>query len=530
MVSLPDSRVETATRGTVSLGSLLFGASLVAAIVVYWNGLAALVTAWELPEYSHGPLVPLISTFLFLREMRDVPPVDYPVRDREPGVAVVLLGLGVGIAGNMAAIDQIVAYGLMLWLAGMILTTFGLRRGVLFWPAILHLVFMLPLPQFVYWQVSVGLQMVSSQIGVAVVAAMGIPVYLEGNIIDLGIYKLQVAEACSGLRYLFPMLSFSYVFAVLYQGPAWHKLVLLLAAAPITVLMNSFRIGMIGVLVNAYGIEHAEGFLHTFEGWVIFLACVLILFGIATLLQRFTAAPKPLSETLDIEFAGFGAQLARVRAVVPSRALMMVLALTVATGVGWNIAPERQVDIIDRRPLVLFPMQLGDWRGMAGPILDSTVERTLGADDYLALTFSSPLHGQPVDLFMAFYDDQKSGKGIHSPEVCIPAGGWEVSAWETVPVALANGAVVTVNRAVIQQGVARQLVYFWFEQRGRRMTGSYEAKFLTLWDSITRGRTDGGIVRLITAIEPNEARSTAEGRIEAVMSEVVTVLGDFMPR
>ncbi len=107
------------------------------------------------------------------------------------------------------------------------------------------------------------------------------PVFLEGNIIDLGVYKLQVAEACSGLRYLFPILSFSYLFAILYRGPVWHKAVLLLSAAPLTVFMNSFRIGVIGVLVNQYGIEQAEGFLHFFEGWVIFIACISVLFLMA---------------------------------------------------------------------------------------------------------------------------------------------------------------------------------------------------------------------------------------------------------
>ena len=73
-------------------------------------------------------------------------------------------------------------------------------------------------------------------------------------------------------------MSFSYVFAVLYRGPVWHKLVLLLSAVPIAVLMNSFRIGVIGVLVDRYGIGQAEGFLHVFEGWVIFLSCIAILF------------------------------------------------------------------------------------------------------------------------------------------------------------------------------------------------------------------------------------------------------------
>ena len=185
------------------------------------------------------------------------------------------------MAGNLARIPDIVTYAMILWIYGLILVSFGWQRGRQFWPPVLHLVFMLPLPAILYWQLSIKLQFFSSEIGVALIRAMDIPVFLDGNVIDLGVYKLQVAEACSGLRYLFPVMSFSYIFSVLYRGPIWHKAVLLLSAAPITVLMNAFRIGMIGVLVDRYGIEQAEGFLHYFEGWVIFIACVLILFGLA---------------------------------------------------------------------------------------------------------------------------------------------------------------------------------------------------------------------------------------------------------
>ena len=130
------------------------------------------------------------------------------------------------------------------------LVCFGFRRGLVFWPSVLHLVFMLPLPQFLYWKVNTTLQLVSSQIGVKLVALAGVPVYLEGNVIDLGVTLLQVAEACSGLRYLFPIMSFTYVFAVLYRGPLWQKLVLLALAVPVAVMMNAVRIGIIGILVD----------------------------------------------------------------------------------------------------------------------------------------------------------------------------------------------------------------------------------------------------------------------------------------
>ena len=112
-----------------------------------------------------------------------------------------------------------------------------------------------------------------------VIRAAGLSVFLEGNVIDLGSYQLQVAEACSGMRYLFPLMSFGFLCAVLMRGRWWQQAILFVSTVPITILMNSLRIGIIGILVNYYGIEQAEGFLHDFEGWVIFMSCVVILFA-----------------------------------------------------------------------------------------------------------------------------------------------------------------------------------------------------------------------------------------------------------
>ena len=81
-----------------------------------------------------------------------------------------------------------------------------------------------------------------------------------------------------------------------------------------------------------------------------------------------------------------------------------------------------------------------------------------------------------------------------------PSGGWEVSRWTQSEINLRNSAPFNVNRATIQKGDDRQLVYYWFEQRGRRMTSDYAAKFYTVWDSIAQGRSDGALVRVTTPI------------------------------
>lgn len=509
-------------------GFVSFVILLAVSIPIFWMGFADLARAWSTPEYSHGPLIPVISLYLFLRELRKAPDYSGEKVNRWPGLAVVAISMLIAAFGNMVRIPDIVAYSFIIWVGGVVLVCFGWSRGRTHWAPVLHLVFMLPLPQTVYWQLSIFLQGISSEIGVWFVKLAGVSVFLEGNIIDLGVYKLQVAEACSGLRYLFPILSFSYLFSILYRGPIWHKAVLLLAAAPITVLMNSFRIGMIGVLVNSYGIEQAEGFLHFFEGWVIFIACVGILFLMAISLQRLTRNPKPLSEAIDLDTDQLGSIAGRILAIKPSAAMLAATVLTAGMSMVWFLTPTPAVVLPDRSPFMLFPREI-DGRFASFESLDPAVAGVLGADDYVSANYAGV--GEPiVNIFVAYYDNQTEGSGIHSPEVCLPVGGWEVFSLDPYEVDMAgtNYGTFEVNRSVIQKGLSKQLVYYWFEQRGRRMTNDFTAKFMVVYDSWTRGRMDGAMVRFVTPII-DEDEASADLRLQGFMRESLKVLPRYVP-
>lgn len=512
------------------MGFGLFIAVLLSTVIVFQYGFVSLVMAWSTPEYSHGPLIPLISLYLFLRELRQAPPVNLtdPVI-RWPGLVVSAVGLGIGLVGNLVQIPDITAYAFIIWMMGLVLLTFGWHRGRAHWAPVLHLVFMLPLPQFLYWQLTIFLQGVSSVIGVWFIELARIPVFLDGNIIDLGIYKLQVAEACSGLRYLFPILSFSYLFSILYRGPLWHKAVLLLSAAPITVFMNSFRIGVIGVLVNHYGIEQAEGFLHFFEGWVIFLACVGILFVMAIAMQRLTPNPLPLSEAIDLDTNGLGPISARILKIKPSAAMGFAVLLGAAVSCTLILWPAPPTTLPDRTPFMLFPRQI-DGKFAAFQSLDPDVAKTLAADDYVLANYQAG-SGPVINVFAAYYDDQTNGAGIHSPEVCLPVGGWEVFSIDPYEVSFPETAYgdFLLNRSVIQKGVNKQLVYYWFEQRGKRMTNDFKAKLVVVYDSWTRGRRDGALIRFVTPIENGESEQDADARMQTFMAEALKVMPRYVP-
>ncbi|MEP2474128.1 MULTISPECIES: VPLPA-CTERM-specific exosortase XrtD [Rhodobacterales] len=511
-------------------GLFFFILLIVASIPLFWIGFVSLARAWSTPEYSHGPLIPLISLYLFLRELRNTPAEITEPRNRRPGIIVLMLGLVLAVFGNTVRIPDIVTYAFIVWVAGVVLTVFGWQRGKHHQLPVLHLVFMLPLPQFLYWKLTIFLQGISSVIGVWIVDMVGIPVFLDGNIIDLGVYKLQVAEACSGLRYLFPILSFSYLFAILYRGPVWHKAVLLLSAAPITVLMNSFRIGVIGVMVNSYGIEHAEGFLHFFEGWVIFGFCIAILMIMAIALQRLTPNPLPLADAIDVDTDQLGGIFMRVFSIAGSTALVAATAITISVTAVWFMVQPQAQPPVDREAFSLFPRTLSEWSGRQSE-LSSEVAHVLGADDYIQSSYVAPGEAAAVSFFAAFYHKQTEGSGIHSPEVCLPVGGWEIFSLDKHAVSMPDTTYGTfeVNRAVIQKGLSKQLVYYWFEQRGERMTNDFAAKMSVVWDGFTKGRSDGALVRFVTPIRTGETDSVADARIQKLMAGVLQRLPRYIP-
>lgn len=523
-------RSEFVPAGVNFPGLFWFLLLVAGSVPIFWIGLVSLAEAWSTPEYSHGPLIPLISLYLFLRELRRRPLPGPYVTDRWPGIVVIVAALALAVFGNLTRIPDLVTYAMIIWIGGVVLTVFGWKRGVTHQLPVFHLVFMLPLPQFLYWKMTIFLQWVSSALGVWFVSLAGVPVFLEGNVIDLGIYKLQVAEACSGLRYLFPILSFSYLFAILYRGPMWHKAVLLLAAAPLTVFMNSFRIGIIGVLVDRYGIEQAEGFMHLFQGWVIFVLCVAILFAMAIALQRLTPNPKPLSEAIDLDMQGFGPIASRILGIRPSVALAVAAMLTLTISSAWTFQGGIETDPVERRPFVLFPKQFGEWNGTSSR-LDAQVEKVLGADDYLQINYLSRESGELVNFFVAFYYSQTRGEGIHSPEVCLPVGGWEVFSIDPYEVDMTGTGYgrYEVNRAVIQKGMTKQLVYYWFEQRGKRITNDFKAKASVIYDSLAMGRSDGALVRFVTPIAETENEADADERLQRFMKSTLVRLPEFVP-
>jgi exosortase D (VPLPA-CTERM-specific) len=396
-------------------------------------------------------------------------------------------------------------------------------------PAYMLLFFTIPLPAFLYNNLSSSLQLISSDLGVRLIRLFGISVFLEGNVIDLGSYKLQVVEACSGLRYLFPLAALGYISAYLFNGAFWKKAVLFLSTLPITVLMNSFRIGVIGVLVEHSGIEHAEGFLHDFEGWVVFMACAALLVLLMWALAKIGPNPMPLRDAFAIEGPGRLPEAALVRdRQVPASFYVVLPALAFAVGAS-QLLPHRAEMVPERADFLFFPSNLGDWRGRTDRLDDIYVD-ALKLDDYVLSDYSAG-PGEAVNLYIAYYESQRKGASVHSPKSCLPGGGWEIQEFSQreLPDVYVSGQPLRVNRSLIQMGDERLLVYYWFQQRGRVMTNEYLVKLYLFWDALARARTDGALVRLTTRVGAGQDVAEADDLLAGFARSIAGQLPRFIP-
>jgi exosortase D (VPLPA-CTERM-specific) len=495
-------------------------------LVIYDDAISWMLKRWQADEYNHAYMIPFVAIYLFwlrAKELRSLNP-----QGSWLGPVVIVFGLQLQLLGVLSAVLEISQYGLVVAIWGMVIAAAGLRSMRLLWVPLVYLIFMVPLPNFLETSLTAGLQLLSSQIGVLVIRAAGLSVFLEGNVIDLGSYQLQVAEACSGMRYLFPLMSFGFLCAVLMRGRWWQRVVLFVSTVPITILMNSLRIGVIGILVNYYGIEQAEGFLHDFEGWVIFMSCVVILFAEIWIFARMEKQKFLQIFGLDIPVLSDLTSL--VAGARPNRQVLAGTALLVAAAIAALTVSRPPMKIPVHAPMQTFPMQIGEWEGRDAAVQQSALD-TLKLSDYVSSVYVRPDEGVPVGLWIAYYDSQTQGVSAHSPRACLPGGGWRIESIEehVVPDVRVDGGSLRVNRAVIAMGEQRQLVYYWFAQRGRNVTNEFAVKWYIFRDGLLMNRSDGALVRITTYVGDADQLPAADARLQKFMRDIDPKLSYFLP-
>jgi EpsI family protein len=213
------------------------------------------------------------------------------------------------------------------------------------------------------------------------------------------------------------------------------------------------------------------------------------------------------------------------------RASVLFVCFIAATGVIARASHIEPVPI--RTSFEQFPMQIGDWRGASLPPITDSIMAILRVDDYVNRVYNAPAR-YGAGLYIGYYRSQRQGDSIHSPLNCMPGAGWEPVSQRPLTISVpSTGAETTiaVNRYVIQKGVDRQLVLYWYQSHGRVVANEYWSKFYLIRDAVRLNRTDAALVRVIVPMPSNleGAESKAEDQAVEFVRSMFPLLSTYLP-
>lgn len=261
---------------------------------LYASILARLFLQWvgpnRDPNFEHGIFVPLFALFVLWQDRKKLETMaPAPSWTGLPLVVLSLLMLILGVLGAELFFSRV---SLLILLAGLIVLFQGwaLFRAVLFpWT---FLILMIPIPNLILQQVTFPLQLQAARLATGLLELVGVPVLRQGNVIVLASIPLDVAEACSGIRSLLTLVTLAIIYGYLTETRKWVRVVLAVAAVPIAVAANSFRVFGTGLLVQYWDPDKAEGFFHAFSGWLIFVVALIMMFAVHRAISLLWGSPE----------------------------------------------------------------------------------------------------------------------------------------------------------------------------------------------------------------------------------------------
>lgn len=515
--------IMTSKRSAWENPGFLAGALLLLFVAAYWMPLRSMVNTWLTNEdYSYGFLIPLVTLYLLWDRRETVRKISVGGAWAVFPVLLVFYLLALyGILGSSGNIAMPAVPILVLLFTAFVFGIDALRK--LFLP-LAFLIFMVPVPAVLERTIGVYLKSVSSKLGGALISLAGISVHVSGNVIDLGFTQLQVVDACSGLRYLFPLIALGILYAYLFEKVLWKRALCVLATIPIAILMNALRIGVTGILTKFIGIASAQGFFHGFSGWLMFLAAFACLFALGRLLRLFPSADAaPRRERSSKQRAAFISKRGSVGSAFITAAVLLVV--TASFSLSTVSLPPVKI----RGGLAGFPLSFKDWKGQS-QIIDPAIVAASGAEESFGGSYRNSKNDD-ISLYIGYRSTafMETENFFHTPTVCLPASGWKEISTEArmvrdVPVF----GSLSVTEMVIEQMGSRQLVYFWFQTKSRTSHDKNINRFHLSLHALTRDNTHDLFVRPILIIKKGESMDEARDRMDQFVRDLMEEIDAFL--
>ena len=273
-------------RSQSRLPWLALAVSVAGALALYIPVIAGMAADWiEFPSLSHGFAVPLISAYLLWNKRRLL--AEAPVEGSLTGLPVVVLALGMLVLGSLGGESFIARLSLPIALFGVVLFLMGGQVTRHAWIAIAYLAFMIPLPYLTLKAITYQSRLFDAGLTATALGWMGVPVLRDGVMLQLPNMTLEVADECSSVPAIAALLALGAAYAQLQARPTWIRVVLTLAAAPLGLLSNIVRLIVTSLGAYYLGPIALNNVIHKFNGTTVFLATVVLLVALDTLLTRF---------------------------------------------------------------------------------------------------------------------------------------------------------------------------------------------------------------------------------------------------
>jgi len=494
---------------------------------LFYDTFTYLLSQWNSEDNNYCYLIPLVVAYLIYEKKDELKKI--PVCPSWKGLYLFIPGIMLYWFGELAG-EYFTLY-LASWLTGV-----GILWMLLGWEkirttgfALMMILAMFPLPSFFHSRLSLQLKLMSSKLGVDLLQLLGMTAYRTGNVIDLGFTQLQVVDACSGLRYFFPLIIMGLLIAYFSKTALWKKIIVVLSTIPLVVISNSIRIAGTAILYEHFGQVVAEGFFHDFAGFFMFMMSILVLVPEIWIMNRlFPEKPSgpQKAETPDAHSCVNATEAgAAGRLLGPTQFIAAGLILAVTLGLSHGIEFREHIPI--KKPFSTFPMQIGQWHGTR-EVMEQKFIDALDFSDYILAQYVNP-GGEVINFYVAWYESQRKGESIHSPTTCLTGGGWIFRQRNEVTLNIQGRPGFRVKRAVLEQPGQRELAYYWFPMRGRILTSAYEMKLYNFIDAMMRHRTDGALVRVMTPLGPEESPADGDERLQNFLKEALPILDQYLP-
>ena len=204
---------------------------------------------------------------------------------------------------------------------------------------------------------------------------------------------------------------------------------------------------------------------------------------------------------------------------------LFVSALILLAAIGTRLSSHVE-NIEPNVPFATFPKQIREWVGKEERF-DDQVSAILGVDDYFLCNYLTP-DRRSVQLYVGFYQSQRRGATYHSPKNCLPGAGWQFVKSDYVTLPMPGDQSVTINRVLIQKGLDKQVILYWYHDRGRVISSEYWAKGYLVWDAMTKHRSDGSLVRISVPVQGGTEEDAFDHAVR-FLEDLWPVLLDFMP-